>query len=350
MAANRKAGRSQADYQQLRQELEALKHKLTQSRNAVKDRELTDVAASVEPLPKINLRLRQILKGHLAKIYALHWSSDSQHLVSASQDGKLIIWDGYTTNKVHAIPLRSSWVMSCAYSPSGTFVACGGLDNICSIYNLKTREGNIKTSRELGGHTGYLSCCRFLDDERIMTSSGDMTIALWDVETAKMITHFRGHSGDVMSFSLSEDNNTMISGSCDGTAKLWDIRSGECEQTFFGHEADINSVAYGPSGNVFATGSDDCTCAMFDIRSDQMLEQYAIDGMNFGVTSVAFSHSGRLIFAGYDNNAVHLWDSLKRDRLGVLAAHENRVSCLGVPPSGMAVCTGSWDTNLRIFN
>lgn len=53
--------------------------------------------------------------------------------MSASQDGKLIVWDGYTTNKVHAIPLRSSWVMTCAYAPSGNYVACGGLDNICSV-------------------------------------------------------------------------------------------------------------------------------------------------------------------------------------------------------------------------
>lgn len=56
--------------------------------------------------------------------------------------------------QVHAIPLRSSWVMTCAYAPSGNYVACGGLDNICSIYNLKTREGNVRVSRELAGHTG----------------------------------------------------------------------------------------------------------------------------------------------------------------------------------------------------
>ena len=55
---------------------------------------------------------------------------------------------------MHAIPLRSSWVMTCAYAPSGNYVACGGLDNICSIYNLKTREGNVRVSRELPGHTG----------------------------------------------------------------------------------------------------------------------------------------------------------------------------------------------------
>ena len=77
--------------------------------------------------------------------------------------------------QVHAIPLRSSWVMTCAYAPSGSYVACGGLDNICSIYSLKTREGNVRVSRELPGHTGYLSCCRFIDDNQIVTSSGDMT-------------------------------------------------------------------------------------------------------------------------------------------------------------------------------
>ena len=54
-------------------------------------------------------------------------------------------------------------------------VFVSGLDNICSIYSLKTREGNVRVSRELPGHTGYLSCCRFLDDNQIVTSSGDMT-------------------------------------------------------------------------------------------------------------------------------------------------------------------------------
>ena len=35
---------------------------------------------------------------------------------------------------------------------------------------------------------------------------------------------------------------------------------------------------------------------------------------------------------------------------GVLAGHDNRVSCLGVTEDGMAVCTGSWDSFLRVWN
>lgn len=36
--------------------------------------------------------------------------------------------------------------------------------------------------------------------------------------------------------------------------------------------------------------------------------------------------------------------------LGVLAGHDNRVSCLGVTDDGMAVATGSWDSFLKIWN
>ena len=157
------------------------------------------MAAEIDPLPRIAMRPRRTLKGHLAKIYAMHWAQDKRHLVSASQDGKLIVWDAYTTNKVHAIPLRSSWVMTCAYAPSGNFVACGGLDNICSIYNLRAKEGSgVKVARELSAHTGYLSCCRFLNDRQILTSSGDMSCMLWDVDAGVRVIEFNDHTGDVM--------------------------------------------------------------------------------------------------------------------------------------------------------
>jgi len=224
------------------------------------------------------MRTKRTLKGHLAKIYAMHWSTDRRHLVSASQDGKLIIWDAYTTNKVHAIPLRSSWVMTCAYAPSGNFVACGGLDNICSIYNLnQNRDGPTRVARELSGHAGYLSCCRFLNDRSIITSSGDMTCMKWDVDTGTKVVEFADHLGDVMSISLNPTNqNTFISGACDAFAKLWDIRAGKAVQTFAGHESDINAIQFFPDGHSFVTGSDDATCRLFDIRADRELNFYGV--------------------------------------------------------------------------
>ena len=102
---------------------------------------------SSESIVKLSMKNRKVLKGHFAKIYSMHWATDAnvnKHLVSASQDGKLIVWNAMTTNKVQAIPLRSSWVMTCAFSPNGNMVACGGLDNICSVYDLQSKEQPTK--------------------------------------------------------------------------------------------------------------------------------------------------------------------------------------------------------------
>lgn len=162
--------------------------------------QVKEMAREVESLSRLNMKVRRNLRGHLAKIYAMHWARDGQHLVSASQDGKLIVWNAYTTHKHHAIPLRSSWVMTCAYSPSGNYVACGGLDNVCSIYNLNAKEGPHRPARELASHTGYISCCRFLDDRKILTSSGDMTCVLWDIDAGVKLSTFQDHTGDVMRY------------------------------------------------------------------------------------------------------------------------------------------------------
>lgn len=121
--------------------------------------------------------------------------------MSGSLDGKLIIWDTWTGNKIQVIPLRSSWVMSVAFSPSGNFVgqinsrtpccprvpsphshiaiavaACGGMDNMCTVYDVNNRDatGAAKITRELMGYEGFLSSCRFVDDNHLITGSGDM--------------------------------------------------------------------------------------------------------------------------------------------------------------------------------
>jgi WD40 repeat protein len=45
-----------------------------------------------------------------------------RHLVSGSLDGKLIVWDTWTGNKIQVIPLRSAWVMCSVFAPSGNYV------------------------------------------------------------------------------------------------------------------------------------------------------------------------------------------------------------------------------------
>lgn len=344
-----------SSFEEVQDQINALREMVTKMKGNIQHNILGSISENDDDL-ETSLKSTRELSGHFGKIYSMHWASDSKHLISASQDGKLIIWDGYSTYKVHMINLRSSWVMTCAYSPSMLYVACGGLDNLCSIYpaNLEQAETTEHPDKELNRHDGYLSCCRFLSDEKILTSSGDTSCMLWDIQSTDPITVFEDHEADVMSIATraGKDTNIFVSGSCDATAKIWDTRVG-CKSVmdFTGHEADINSVAWFPDQEAFATGSDDSSCRLFDLRAYQSLNTYTRDDIHCGVTSIDFSKTGKYLFCGYDDKPFcSSWDTLKATKHQDLKPlRETRVSCLGVPDSGFCLATGSWDNNLRIW-
>jgi len=268
----------------------------------------------------------------------------------------LIIWNAFTTFKEAVIVLRSSWVMTCAYSPNGSMVAAGGLDNTVSVYKLGTeterKVSSEKPIAELAQHEGYLSCCRFIGDKQLLSSSGDGSCILWDLERRAPKSVFTEHKGDVMAVSTNEaDPNLFVSGSTDTFAKVWDIRQPGKKSvlSFAGHEADINSVQFMPDGTAFGTGSDDASCGLFDLRAAAQINRYADSKILGGMTSVAFSKTGRFLFASDDETMDHTWDTLYGTRVADLGPHELRVSSVQVSPDGQALCTASWDTTIKIW-
>jgi len=338
----------------LQYEIETLKARIGVDRERIKDRTLHHIAdqQNVMSIEQLNIKIRKSLKGHNAKVLCLDWCSDKRHMVTSSQDGKLIVWDAFTTNKEHALTLPTTWVMGCAYSPSGSAVACGGLDNKLTVFPLALEDDSQSKKKVVGTHTSYTSCCLFPgSDNQVLAGSGDATTTLWDVESGTVLQTFHGHVSDVMSIDLAPgpNLNTFISGACDNIAYLWDMRTGGYVQYFEGHTSDINSVKFHPSGDAIATGSDDATCRLFDLRADGEVACYEKEAIIFGINAVDFSVSGRLIFAGYNDYTVNLWDALKCERITVLYGHENRVSALKVSPDGTAIGTGSWDTTIRIW-
>ena len=362
------------------------------------------------------LRERRILKGHFEKVYALSWAGQqvcgraaatrvavgggpaAAYMVSAANDGRVLLWNTHLGTKVASVTLKSNWVMSCDISPAGNMVASGGLDNTVSLHRLVDANGRRISHQkrpvtELKGHEGYISCARFLDTRRILTSSGDTSCCLWDIETGQpSFFPSKGrdgsHSGDVMRFvvimqmmtdcyslSLSPERELFVSGGCDGTVKIWDVRSPTCTMSFdISHASDVNAVQYDvchsmltwqrymSNGHCVVSGSDDGCCRLFELRAERSLDTYEATeatGPALSITSVALSRSGRLIFAGNEGRTC-VWDVLDTTRiskearahhipLSSLKGHRNKVSCVGVSSDGVGLCTGSWDQTLKLW-
>ena len=254
------------------------------------------------------------------------------------------------------VPLKSSWVMTCDIDRStDRIVASGGLDNVCTIHSVNV--GAVSAARplmELQGHDGYLSCCRFVNSKTILTSSGDSTCIMWDIEKGEDVSHFTDHAGDVMCLSVCPTNpSVFVSGSVDATAKVWDMRTGACVQTFVGHESDVNAVQFMPCGFGFGTGSDDNSAKLFDLRAYARVNEMVNENVQCGVTSVDFSASGRVLFAGYDDCNCYGWDALLENApvpAFTMMGHSNRVSAIAVNKPGHALATGSYDMEVAVWS
>lgn len=58
---------------------------------------------------------------------------------------------------------------------------------------------------------------------------------------------------------------------------------------------------------------------------------YSHDNIICGITSVAFSKSGRLLLAGYDDFNCNVWDSMKTERAG--KSYLNFTICILTDPN-----------------
>ena len=67
-----------------------------------------------------------------------------------------------------------------------------------------------------------------LPDNRIVTSSYDFIIRVWDIEKSDPIKELIGHERYVESLLYIKEKNILISGSVDSTMRLWSMSSYQC--------------------------------------------------------------------------------------------------------------------------
>lgn len=150
--------------------------------------------------------------------------------------------------------------------------------------------------------------------------------------------------------ALAPNNpHVFVSGSCDTRVFVWDVRTAQPAQMFVGHARDVNSVDFFPDGSAVASGSDDATCRLFDLRANRELAVYSHGTDHAGVTSVAFSKSGRVLVSASEDNHAQLWDTLRSERIGLLQGHDARIASVRVSPAGNAVATGGWDAKVLVW-
>ena len=154
------------------------------------------------------------------------FSPCGQYLTGISNGKNIILWDVKHRETLTKLP----WAPEFAYSPCGSYLACGVEDTEgILLWDLKRRE-ICKRLPLPGGCQGvhslkFSSCGQYLTLGAAWETGLDkVPICLWEVGTGKHIVTFWGHFTDVQAAAFSPNNELLASASFDGSILLWDLK------------------------------------------------------------------------------------------------------------------------------
>jgi WD40 repeat protein len=296
------------------------------------------------------------LQGHSGYVETVKFSPDGHHLVSASRDRTVRLWN---------IAGHTGVVNSVAFGPDGETLATGGSDRTAIIWDV---SGNYPRLRHtLRGHIDQVYRVAFgAEGKRLATAGFDNRVKLWDVKSGTEIENFEKHVDQLRDVAFSADGRYLASGGADGYAWLYDLESGDPEASairvkhFEGDDwAQVSAVAFRPGTGEWASAGYDGRARLWSLSGEDLgaIETPIPEGQTKRpfLLGLAFSPDGSTV-VGLARKWVFLWPvSAFRDAQSEpdsVLTIEDTGFCRGLAYSrdGSRIAVGCNDARVRLFD
>ena len=185
-------------------------------------------------------------------------------------------------------------------------------------------EPYVETARFTGHGEWVQSVYLLPDGKRLLSTSYDKSVRLWDIATGREIRRIP-HPAVVLAAALvPPDARRVITGCDDGVVRLWDLESGKLIRSLVKHQGRVQSVAVSADGaRALSGGVGDKTLRILDVEKGGEIRHF--EGVANSICSVAFSPNGQRVVAGGDRGAVYLGNVMTSDPVQLLSGHSNQV-------------------------
>jgi eukaryotic-like serine/threonine-protein kinase len=203
-------------------------------------------------------------------IFALAFSRDGKHLVSAGTDCEIRVWDVvrglHVAEELIGAPER---IVTLATTPNGATLVTGSREDRISLWH--TRTGYLRNSWT-AGHGEICSLALSTDGQRAFSAGRDGVVRVWNVERAKLLGAWRAHAARARSLALVGDGTTLASVGEDGNVILWDAASlGAKRGELARLPCSANCVAASADGFCLAAGAADAAIRLWNISNGHLL-------------------------------------------------------------------------------
>ena len=214
-------------------------------------------------------------RGHAYGMRCMAYSPDGVVVCTGGEDGKVKLWNSssgfcyVTMEKSH-----TAAVTAVAFA-NPSVVLSASLDGTVRAHDLY-RYRTFKTFTS-PIPSQFLSLAIDPSGEIVVAGSSDpFHIYAWNMQTAKLLDVFTGHSGPVCSMTFQPNGGLLATASWDGSVKLWDLYKGDTPNETLNHNTDVVCVTFRPDGKEICSGTIRGLLSFWDTESGKV--KYEIDG------------------------------------------------------------------------
>ena len=238
------------------------------------------------------MRVVETLRGHRDLIRTVTFDPLGKRLVSAGNDGQLIVWN---CNESFKIIQRMSGTPALAcirFSPDGNEMAAVGFDN--SVYIIGP---NKKQRPVFDCDCRDLRCVAYRDDSKVLTVAGRSgDIHLFDPVTGELLHEQKIHRGRIRDMRFQHDSNLVVTVGEDGNVVVFDTQSRKIVDQIKVSTGKLFAVAIIDSQHVAVAGADNLVRI---VNTDERAVCQKLTGHQGSVPTLCAT-GGMLFSGGYD--------------------------------------------------
>ncbi len=281
---------------------------------------------------------------------------DGYWLGAGFGDGEALVIN-LSTGKAHLYSGHNSAVLGIRFHPTKDKVVTSSRDTSIHIWDMYTLE----TLQVLNGHQEAVFGLQYLEwGERLVSASDDRTIRVWDVQSGVSLHVYQGHAEGARRLEVHDD--TLFSSSMDGTLKQWgnawheftkiikvreyfsirsmDLGIGKAREI----QGRFSTIAIHPETGKLALGSTDGGIGLYSLLGDKSLWDERSIFEEHEITAFAFDPKGNRLASGDADGSVKIWNAdgeLLTNYLGIFSG--SKVNELLFTPDGLQLIIASED-------
>ncbi|KAK6197917.1 quinon protein alcohol dehydrogenase-like superfamily [Scheffersomyces amazonensis] len=264
-------------------------------------------------------------QGHFDSVNSLTYSPDGSRIVTASDDGKIKIWDVNSGFCLYTFSEHNSSITDIKFSKKGNVLFSCSLDGTIRAWDL-IRFRNFKTYTATDRI--QFNCIAVDPSGEIIVggSQDSFEIFVWSVQTGQLLDSLNGHEGPISCLSFGNENSVLVSSSWDKTIRVWNIFGRNLSVEPIELKSDALSLTVRPDCKEVAVSTLDGYITVFDIETGNQIhlidsKRDILSGRHLEdrftsknsarskyFTTINYSYDGLTLIGAGNNNSICMYD------------------------------------------